>query len=1391
MLRTLLTVFVFLMTASGLFAQNVVNITDADINGDVTWTANNTYVLDGFVFVEDGESLTIEPGTVIKGKPGQAENATALIVARGGKIFANGTPANPIIFTAEADQLNGNLPLDTRGLWGGVILLGKATINTATGEGQIEGIPSTEPRGAYGGNDDEDDSGVFRYVSIRYGGTNIGEGNEINGLTMAAVGSKTRIEYVEVFNNADDGFEWFGGTANCKYLVSAFNGDDAFDYDEGFRGNGQFWFVIQSDEVGNRGAEQDGGTTPEDGMPYAMPNIYNVTYIGSGMDSENVDNDLAMIFRDNAGGKYYNSIFTEFAGSGIEVEDLASGEDSRARLEAGELVLNTNLWWNFGAGSAITDIATQDFVQTHLGANNNSIADPMLRGISRTNDMGLDPRPGSGSPALTGAMDPPDDVFFTKVTYLGAFGPSDLWIYGWTAISDYGIVAEPQSEIVQITDEDIDGSVTWTSDKTYILNGFVFVENGEMLTIEPGTVIKGRPGQAENASALIVAQGGKIYAEGTPAKPIIFTAEADDVNNPNDLPLDTRGLWGGVIMLGKSTINTATGVGQIEGIPSTEPRGAYGGNDDEDNSGVFRYVSIRYGGTNIGEGNEINGLTMAGVGSGTRIEYVEVMNNADDGFEWFGGTANTKYLVSAFNGDDAFDYDEGFRGKGQFWFAIQSDEVGNRGAEQDGGTTPEDGTPYATPQIYNVTYIGSGMNSVNADNDLAMIFRDNAGGKYVNSIFTDFAGNGVEVEDLASGEDSRARLEAGDLVMSNNMWWNFGAGSAITDIATQDFVQTHLGANNNEIVNPQLRGISRTNDAGLDPRPAIGSPALTGAVDPPEGDNYFSKVTYRGAFGPFDMWIDGWTALSQLGVAAIPQSEIVQVSDEDIDGDLVWTARNTYILNGFVFVENDESLTIQPGTVIKGRPGQAENASALIVAQGGQIFANGTKENPIIFTAEADDVENTNDLPFDTRGLWGGLIVLGNASINTATGVGQIEGIPSTEPRGAYGGNDDADNSGVIRYVSIRYGGTNIGEGNEINGLTMAGVGSGTTIEYVEVVNNADDGFEWFGGTVNSKYLISAFNGDDAFDYDEGFRGKGQFWFVLQSDEVGNRGAEQDGGTTPEDGMPYAMPTIYNATYIGSGMNSVNVDNDLALIFRDNAGGKYHNSIFTEFAGSGVEVEDLASGEDSRARLEAGELALVNNIWWNFGAGSTIADIATQDFVQTHLGANNNQIVDPKLMSISHTNNGALDPRPAGDSPAMQSGAMPPNDGFYSQVSYIGAFSSTDNWANGWSYLSTADVLGVQESFDTRIPTTVELEQNYPNPFNPSTTIRFAVPQAGHVRLAVYNMYGQLMDVLVDGMREAGSYDLTWTADNLPSGTYLYTLQTAGKIQTRKMVLVK
>ena len=527
-----------------------------------------------------------------------------------------------------------------------------------------------------------------------------------------------------------------------------------------------------------------------------------------------------------------------------------------------------------------------------------------------------------------------------------------------------------------------------------------------------------------------------------------------------------------------------------------------------------------------------------------------------------------------------------------------------------------------------------------------------------------------------------------------------------------------------------------------------------------------------------------------------------------ITGDVTWTADNTYILDGHVFVENGATLAIEAGTVVKGKPNPGANASALIVTRGGKIYANGTASDPIVFTAESDDVNDPNDLPLDARGLWGGVIILGKASLNSTPGETAIEGVPVTEGRGLYGCDpagtgskiacDDEDDSGVFRYVSIRYGGSDIGAGNEINGLTMGGVGSGTTIEFVEVFNNKDDGFEWFGGTANTRYLISAFNGDDAMDYDEGFRGKGQFWFVVQAADVGGRAGEHDGGTKPEDGKPYAVPVISNATYIGSGANSTNDENDDALEMRDNAGGKYYNSIFHDFHGGAVDIEDLDSGEDSRARLEAGDIVLAYNIFGSFGKD----DIAGSDWELAYLKApaQGNRIVDPMLRGISRANDGGLDPRPADASPARSGANHDDLDDWFLPTDYVGAFGDV-NWAADWAFISDAGILtragaGVPEPTSAEplgeeIPSAFALGQNYPNPFNPSTTIEFSLETGQNVTLSVYDMLGRQVRTLIDGVQAAGQYRVSFDGADLASGAYLYVLRTEQQVAAKTMSLLK
>lgn len=240
--------------------ESVVRVT-SNITADATWTADKVYVLGGRISVVDGVTLTIEAGTIIKGEAGTGPNATALLIARGAKLMAEGTASAPIIFTTIADEImpddikagnfaSPNLDPDISGLWGGLIVLGKATISASNdnnediSEVQIEGIPTSDANGLYGGNNDADNSGVLTYISIRHGGSNIGEGNEINGLTLGGVGTGTVIENIEVVANQDDGIEWFGGTVNVKNVVVWNAGDDAIDTDQAWAGTLDNFVVV-------------------------------------------------------------------------------------------------------------------------------------------------------------------------------------------------------------------------------------------------------------------------------------------------------------------------------------------------------------------------------------------------------------------------------------------------------------------------------------------------------------------------------------------------------------------------------------------------------------------------------------------------------------------------------------------------------------------------------------------------------------------------------------------------------------------------------------------------------------------------------------------------------------------------------------------------------------------------------------------------------------------------------------------------------------------------------------------------------------------------------------------------------------------------------------------
>jgi len=492
-----------------------------ELTSGATFTCNNTYILDKKIYVPAGQTLNIAPGTVIKGAAAATQaDQTALVIERGGKINAAGTESCPIVFTANADNLDGTFPISTTGSWGGVVILGKATNNlvaantpqtfSATGVtakvamgvgvGLIEGFNNTGVHNRYGvlqsgtaagetigSFDDNDNSGVLKYVSIRHSGAILEVGAEINGLTMGSVGRGTTIEHIEVVSGADDQIELFGGTVNMKYVSSLFGNDDNLDYDQGYSGNIQFFFAMKNDLTASpdndNGIEADSDDNNAMSSPASVPTIYNSTFMGNGKVTGTADNRglAAITAKDGAGGKIINCVFANFK-NGFAVDratgsrPLSSGGNAwhnwyavpstpaTATATSGNGTLNLQVKCNhfvgvtnplvFGAnalasnGTALTATTSSDagiavgleFTQFTTTDKNVIVTGNTLPGFDynftrsgNTFSAKNDPTP---NPALatTGCPTAPVNGFFEPANYRGAFSSEygENWLSTWS-----------------------------------------------------------------------------------------------------------------------------------------------------------------------------------------------------------------------------------------------------------------------------------------------------------------------------------------------------------------------------------------------------------------------------------------------------------------------------------------------------------------------------------------------------------------------------------------------------------------------------------------------------------------------------------------------------------------------------------------------------------------------------------------------------------------------------------------------------------------------------------------------------------------------------------------------------------------------------------------------
>jgi len=284
---------------------------------DTHWYSDTIYEIVGRVVVGDGVELTIDAGTTIQARDGQGSLSSALIVSRDGMIKAEGTYDNPIIFTSIYDT-GDNLDESDKGLWGGVVILGRAPISADATEALIEGLPADEEWGIYGGMNPHHNSGVFKFVSIRYAGTLLGDGNELNGLTLGGVGDGTTISDVEVVGNLDDGIEFFGGTVDCENLIVWAQGDDAFDIDQSYDGTITNFIAI-CDENSDHALEIDGGEGTMNN-PFRMEN-------GILMSND----DAEVHIRDFAKGYvefYGEANVVQDSGTSVEVQTLTQMFDT-------------------------------------------------------------------------------------------------------------------------------------------------------------------------------------------------------------------------------------------------------------------------------------------------------------------------------------------------------------------------------------------------------------------------------------------------------------------------------------------------------------------------------------------------------------------------------------------------------------------------------------------------------------------------------------------------------------------------------------------------------------------------------------------------------------------------------------------------------------------------------------------------------------------------------------------------------------------------------------------------------------------------------------------------------------------------------------------------------
>lgn len=528
---------------------------------------------------------------------------------------------------------------------------------------------------------------------------------------------------------------------------------------------------------------------------------------------------------------------------------------------------------------------------------------------------------------------------------------------------------------------------------------------------------------------------------------------------------------------------------------------------------------------------------------------------------------------------------------------------------------------------------------------------------------------------------------------------------------------------------------------------------VTGTWAQSINDKFFTKVNYVGAFDGIVDWTEGWanwdpqTTNYPEPTQTKGNGQFTRSGGTHISTNETWSG--VIKLDGWVYVGAGATLTIEPGTIIRGT-----EKSVISVERGAKIMAAGTRSKPIVFTSmQGAGFRNTSD--------WAGLVINGNAPNNLPGGVGISEGGIGSP----YGGSDPNDNSGVLAFVRIEFPGYEVATGSEINGLTLNSVGNGTRIEYIQVSYSGDDGYEWFGGTVNCKYLISYKTEDDDFDTDNGFSGMVQFGLILRDPEIVDtdtaNGFESDNDRDGSSTSPITKAIFSNISGIGAAKDLAtfnalpqNHKEGAAMRIRRNSRIQVYNSLFLGW-GRGVRLE--SSGTHTAAQSD--EMTIKNTIiggvfgnkYQTDNSVLSAAQLETWYLATERRNKMLDNMADAKITNPFSFTNPNFQPMPG--SPVFNA-----------------------------SYWVTTSARNISNAF------TDGLVKNYPNPFTGRTNIEVTLEKETYVKVLVYSITGAVVADLQNGDLYRGTHRFEFEGSNLPQGMYLTRVIMGDVSQTIKMI---